>query len=73
MSIVTGTKRCVNIFKLRYYGYMCIFVCMTKHSQISYGLNEILYFLLEGAKPLQWCCSFGTSICISMSETTNTH
>ena len=28
---------------------MCILVCMAKHGQVSYDLNETPYFLLEGA------------------------
>ena len=52
MIIILGTKKCVNILKLRCYVYMWMFVYMAKHGQISYDLNETLYFLLEGAKLL---------------------
>ena len=41
---------------------MCIFVCMAKHGQISYDLSDISYFLLEGAKLLQWCCHFEMAV-----------
>ena len=36
MIIILGTKKYVNIFKVRCYVYMCIFVCMAKHGQISF-------------------------------------
>ena len=62
MIIMLGTKKYVNIFKVRCYVYMFIFVCMAKHGQISYDLSEIIYFLLEGAKPLQWCCHFEMAV-----------
>ena len=58
MIIILGKKKYVNIFKVRCYVYMCTFICMAKHGQISYDLSGIPYFLLEGAKPLQWCCHF---------------
>ena len=62
MIIIVGTKKYVNIFKVRCYVYMCIFVCMAKHGQISFDLSEITYFLLEGAKPLQWCWHFEMAV-----------
>jgi hypothetical protein len=39
MIIMLGRKKCVNFFKLRHNIYMCILICMTKHSQILYDLD----------------------------------
>ena len=62
MIIILGTKKYVNFFKVRCCVYMCIFVCMAKYGQISYDLSEIPYFLLEGAKLLQWYCHFEMAV-----------
>jgi hypothetical protein len=62
MIIISGTKKCVHIFKLRHDIDMCIFVCITKHKQISYDLDETPHVLSWGAKPLQWCCCFEIAI-----------
>jgi hypothetical protein len=41
MIIILETKKSVIIFNLRYDFHMYIFVCMTKHCQLSFNLTEI--------------------------------